>query len=110
IAEPLALMRQAKPALDEIRRLAGPSRERLARLGRQLTAIAHLLEKISVPDEVTAPHDLFKTAVQLASRAAQGRQHAVMAGSMPAARDASSAAAGALMLFDKAATDLQTLL
>jgi hypothetical protein len=110
IAEPLALMRQARPALDEIRRLAGPSRERLARLPRQLTTISEMLEKISVPEEVTAPHDLFKTSVQLAKRAADGRQRAVLAGSMPAAQDASSAAAGALMLFEKAAADLQTLL
>ena len=110
IEEPLALMRQARPALDEIRRLAGPSRERLTRLSRQLTAVGRMLEKISIPEEVTAPHDLFKTAVQLGQRAAEGRQRAVMAGSMPGARDAASAAAGALMLFDKAAADLQTLL
>jgi hypothetical protein len=109
IAEPLAIMRREKPALDEIRRLAGPSRTRLSELATAMKHTQRLLDTITVPDEVTAAHSLLKNAVQLAARAAEGRQRAVLTRNMQSAQEASSAAAGAIMLFDKAATDLRIL-
>jgi hypothetical protein len=109
VAEPIAIMRRAKPALDEIRRLAGPSRARLAQLATEVSTAARLLQKIEVPEEVTAAHELLKSAIQLAARAADGRQRAVLTRSMQTAQDASSAAAGAIMLFERATEDLQTL-
>jgi hypothetical protein len=47
--------------------------------------------------------------VTLAGRAADGRLKAIESGSMQDAWDASSAAAGALMLFDRAADELKQL-
>jgi len=109
IGEPLAIMRREKAALDEIRRLAGPSHARLAQLATALARAVRLLDKISVPDEVSATHSLLKNSVQLAVRAADGRQRAVLTRSMQTAQEASSAAAGAMMLFEKAETDLRIL-
>jgi len=48
--------------------------------------------------------------VHLAGQAAQVRRAATLAGDMARAWDASSAAAGALMLGSRARTDIQTLL
>ena len=110
IAEPLAIMRREKGALDEIRRLAGPPHAQLNDLAVAVKRAQRLLDKVSVPDEVTAAHSLLKNAVQLAIRAADGRQQAVLTRNMQTAQEASSAAAGALMLFDKATTDLRILL
>jgi len=110
IAEPLAIMRREKGALDEIRRLAGPPHTQLGELEVAVKRAQRLLDKVSVPDEVTAAHSLLKNAVQLAARAADGRQQAVLTRSMQTAQEASSAAAGALMLFEKASTDLRILL
>jgi hypothetical protein len=47
--------------------------------------------------------------VTLASQAADGRLKAIASGNMKQAWDASSAAAGALMLFDRAAEQLRQL-
>lgn len=110
IAEPLSIMRRERAALDEIRRLAGPAPAQLSDLAFAVKRAQRLLDKITVPDEVTAAHSLLKNAVQLAARAAEGRQQAVLTRSMQTAQEASSAAAGALMLFDKATTDLRILL
>jgi hypothetical protein len=110
IAEPLAIMRREKSALDEVRRLAGPSGARLDELAGAMKRALRLLDAIRVPDEVTAAHSLLKNAIQLAARAADSRQRAVLTRSMQTAQDASSAAAGALLLFDKAAADLRILL
>lgn len=109
VAEPMAVLRREEPAIDEIRRLAGPSRERLTELTTAISNAARLLDAVSVPEEVTPAHSLLKNAMQLAARAAAGRQQAIQTRSMQTAQDASSAAAGAIMLFDRAAADLRTL-
>ena len=109
IAEPLAIMRRERVALDEILRLAGPSRARLSELVTAMKHVQRLLDTMTVPEEVGAAHSLFKNAVQLAARAADGRQRAVLTKNMQSAQEASSAAAGAIMFFDKAATDLRIL-
>ena len=109
VAGPLAIMRRQKASIDEIRRLAGPSRARLASLAAALARAERLLGKIEVPEEVAAAHTLLRDAIQLAARAADGRRRAVVTGSMQTAREASSAAAGAIMLFEKAEADLKTL-
>ena len=106
-AEPLAIMRREKPALDEIRRLAGPSSARLAELAREMKTAEHLLARVPVPDELAETHSLLKDAVALGVRAADGRRRAVLTRSMQMAQEASSAAAGAIMLFEKASADLR---
>jgi hypothetical protein len=53
---------------------------------------------------------LLLNAIKLASRAASLRQRAVQTGDMQHAWEASSAAAGALMLLDRAAEDQQALM
>ncbi|HEX6464517.1 MAG TPA: hypothetical protein VFZ98_08695 [Vicinamibacterales bacterium] len=107
VAEPLGIMRREKPALDEIRRLAGPSPTRLAELTRSVKTAERLLAKVSVPEDLAETHTLLKDAVELAVRAADGRQRAVLTRSMQTAQEASSAAAGAIMLFEKASADLR---
>ena len=62
------------------------------------------------PEELAAAHALLMSAVQLANSAASIRREATIAGDMTRAWDASSAAAGALMLGAKARTDIQSLL
>ncbi len=109
VAAPLAIMRRERAALDEIRRLAGPSTLRLGELARAIARDVRLLETIRAPEEVTAAHSLLRSAVHLAARAPDLRQRAVMTRDMQTAQEASSAAAGALMLFDKAAEDLRIL-
>jgi hypothetical protein len=62
------------------------------------------------PHELAGAHALFLSAVQLADNAAQIRREAALAGDMTRAWDASSAAAGALMLGAKARADILTAL
>jgi hypothetical protein len=109
IAEPMSLMRLSRGALDQIRRLAGPSRAALAQLATRTARAMALLAPIVVPGEGEEAHGLLKNAVQMASRAAASRQRAVASGDMPTAWEASAAAAGALTLFDRASEDLKAL-
>jgi hypothetical protein len=109
IAEPLATMETARMALDQIRRLAGPSQARLTRLSASAAASVKQLADARVPGEAAPAHDLLRTAVTLAARAADGRLKAIASGSMQEAWDASSAAAGALILLDRATDELRQL-
>ena len=58
------------------------------------------------PTETASVHGLFTSAVQLAENAALVRREAAVNGNMARAWDASSAAAGALMLLARAQADL----
>ena len=109
VAEPLAIMRLSRDALDQIRRLAGPSPARLGRLAVRTGRALTLMAAAAAPGEGADAHGLLKNAIQLASRAAAIRQRAVASGDMKTAWEASAAAAGALMLFDRASADLKAL-
>jgi hypothetical protein len=110
IRTPMALFTQLKPPLEAVKALSGSSPGTLASMQRTVARILRLANAIVPPEEVAAAHALLVSAVQLAGNAAQIRQEATVAGDMSRAWDASSAAAGALMLGAKARTDMQTLL
>ena len=98
IRAPMDLFAGLKAPLEDIKELAGSPPGSLALLQRSASRIATLMAAVVPPEEVAAAHALLLSAVQLAGNAAQIRREAALAGDMARAWDASSAAAGALML------------
>lgn len=98
--------RDARPALDEIRRLAGPDVARLARAELSLFEAQARWAHPVPPAEVAPAHDLAGRALTLALEAVRTRRRAIETGDLGAARTAASAAAGSLLLFDRAQADL----
>ncbi|MGE3510450.1 MAG: hypothetical protein AB7N65_16390, partial [Vicinamibacterales bacterium] len=77
------------------------------------TASARILSGVSAilaPDDLRAAHALLVSAAQLADSAARIRREAALSGDIARAWDASSAAAGALMLTGRAVTDIQSMI
>jgi hypothetical protein len=109
IREPIDLFGQLVLPLGAIKALAGSSPLTLATIEQTCERIAKLASAVAPPDELAAAHALLMSAVQLGRSAAQIRREAALAGDMTRAWDASSAAAGALMLGTKARADIQTL-
>ena len=109
MAPALLEMRRVSRSLESIRQLAGPEPGLLPRLEQRLTLLRQQLAAITPPVELQAAHELFAAAFQMARRAASGRRNAILSGDMKLAWDASSAAAGALMLLDRARTELDRL-
>ena len=68
-----------------------------------------MLAVIRPPAELDAAHGLFRAAFQMANRAATVRRNAVSSTDTQLAWDAASAAAGALMLLDRADEELNRL-
>jgi hypothetical protein len=109
IREPIDLFGQLVLPLGAIKSLAGSSPLTLATIEHTCERIAKLASAVAPPDELAAAHALLISAVQLGRNAAQIRREAAIAGDMTRAWDASSAAAGSLMLGAKARADIQSL-
>ena len=107
---PMSLFAQIKPALEAIKALSGSSAISLTGVQSVTAQILKLIAGIVPPDEVVAAHALLVSAVQMAANAASIRREAALANNMDLAWNASSAAAGALMLGARARADLQTQL
>ena len=109
ISRPLDIFAQLRPALEDIKSLAGSSPSTLERLDRLVAWILMRASEISPPDELTGPHAVFISAVHMAENAAIIRREATLASSVERAWDASSAAAGALMLGTRARSDMRAV-
>lgn len=96
-------------ALDDIRTLAGPALTELDRVEATLAGVAVQVRGMHAPDEAAATHALFASALQMTASAARTRRIATLSGDLAKAWEASAAAAGALMMFDRIRTDLAQL-
>ncbi len=109
IASALADMRASTTLLESIKQLAGPEPRLLPRLEQRFLLARQQLAAITPPAELQPAHALYTSAFQMAKRAASARRTAVSSGDMPLAWEASSAAAGALLLFQNAGEELDRL-
>jgi hypothetical protein len=107
---PLAQFVALNSALEDIKSLAGTPPATLNFIDRAIARIAAAAAAVQPPTELVDAHALFVSAVGLAQNAAAIRREATMTENLQRAWDASSAAAGALMLGTKAKTDIQKLL
>jgi hypothetical protein len=105
----LDVLSRARASLEQIRQLAGPSSRALRQLQKNAGVASREFALIKPAPEVDAVHGLLASAFQMAVRAVDTRMSAVNANDMSLAWQASSAAAGALMLLDRARDELQRL-
>lgn len=97
-------------SLENIKALAGSSPFALEDIVRTDKAIRQNLSSTKAPDELLEAHNLFSSAVELADAAARIRREAALTNSITRAWDASAAAAGSLMLVERARNELNTAL
>jgi len=109
IASALAELRASAGMLESIRQLAGPEPRLLPRLEQRFVMARQQLAAITPPVELQAVHALYTSALQMAKRAVSARRTAVSSGDMSLAWEASSAAAGAVLLFQNAGEELDRL-
>ena len=101
---------KSQPQLEAIRRLDGPPLGTLQSLRSRLTGGAERLERIEVPEDLRGTHSMLVGAWRFAENAAKGRAEAVSSGNVARAWEASSAAAGALLMLSQAQKGIQDLL
>ena len=101
---------KAQPQLEAIRRLDGPPLGTLQSLQSRLSGGSERLERLEVSEDLRATHSMLIGAWRFAENAARGRADAVSSGNVARAWEASSAAAGALMLLSQVQRGIQDLL
>jgi hypothetical protein len=106
----LMQLEKARQALESIKKLEGPAPDRLDTLNRILSGGAARLERLLVPEYIRSTHELVIGAWRFAETAAAARQRAVGSGEIAMAWEASSAAAGALMMLTRAQKEMLTLI
>lgn len=106
IAGGLRVLTGLTRAVDDIRELAGPPRRELLRAQLGVQEAALTFSRVKPPDELQPVHALFVSALQLAAAACKQRLAAVSSGRDEDAWSAASAAAGSLMLLERAQKDL----
>jgi hypothetical protein len=109
VTSPLDRLTRLTPWLEDIKMLSGSSPGTLASIQRTASQILAATSAILPPEEFRAAHALLVSAAQLADTAARVRREAALTGDMPRAWDASSAAAGALMLAARARSEIRSM-
>ena len=106
---PLSRLERLQTLLDDIKSLVGSSPFALSAIQRGADQATKALSAIVPPEEFRSVHALFLSAAHLADTAARIRMEAALTGDLRRAWDASSAAAGALMLEAQARNEFKTL-
>ncbi len=96
--------------LGHIRDLSGPDRAVLSKLDDLAATAQGEFAAIKAPVELQAVHGLFVAATHMVRQAVSLRRTAVRSNNLKLAWDASAAAAGALLLWDRAADELNRIL
>jgi len=95
----------ASVALEGVRSMTGPAVASIGPLTKRLNAASKGFQKVKPPAELASTHAIIGSAWELAQNAFRLRLEAVSANNIDTAQRASSAAAGALMLYHRARTE-----
>ena len=102
------VFRDATVSLEQIRTMTGPPLHSIEPLTKRLSSSAVKIGKVTPPPDLQNGHALLRSAWELAGTAIRLRSESVSSNSIDVAQRASSAAAGALMLYQRARADLTT--
>ena len=110
VASEILQLVKAQSSLEAIRKLEGPAPDHLDSLRLRLSGGASRLERLRIPEYLRPTHDLLVAAWRFAESAANTRSQAVLSGQLAMAWEASSAAAGSIMMLSRAQQELRKLL
>jgi hypothetical protein len=110
VSSSMLMLAKSTAALEAIRALEGPAPERLVALRTQLRGGAERLSRMHTPEYLRDVHERLIGAWRFAENATTARFNAVSQADSSAAWEASSSAAGALMMLARVQQDLQALL
>jgi hypothetical protein len=100
------VFRDATVSLDQVRTLSGPAIHTLEAVAKRLASAGVKIGKVTPPVDLASGHALVLSAWELAETALRLRRESLSSNSVDSGQRASSAAAGALMLYQRARADL----
>lgn len=100
------VFRDASVSLEQVRTLSGPPLHAADAAAARLSAAGVKIARVTPPADLASGHALVRSAWELAENALRLRKESVSGNNVDTAQRASSAAAGALMLYQRARADL----
>jgi hypothetical protein len=110
VGSSLLLLVKSQGSLESIRTLEGPPPDRLLALRQQLSGGAERLQRLRTPEYLRSTHELLVGAWRFAENATRARYEAIEGANAAAAWEASSAAAGAMMMLGRVQQEIRSLL
>jgi len=101
---------RARTELEAVRQVSGPDLDALERLHGRLQGGSAQLQRVAVPGDLQAAHDALVSAWRFAEQAVAIRHGAVRSADIETARQASSAAAAALLFLSDAQRQIRTFI
>jgi hypothetical protein len=101
---------KSQPSLEAIKRLEGPSPNTVMTLRARLSGGAERLSRMPVSDQLRPVHDLLVGSWRFAENALNGRFEAIQSADVATAWEASSAAAGSLLMLARVQQEIRALL
>lgn len=105
-----SMFKSATSPLEQVRAMSGPMSDEITPLSKRLASAERKIAKVVPPEELAASHALIRSAWELAQNAFLLRMQATSGNSLSGGQQASSAASGALMLYQKARADQQAVM
>ena len=96
---------EAIDPLERVKAMSGPPVNTIPPLAKRLAQSSKTVAKVEAPEDLASTHALIRSAWELADSAFRLRLDSVSQNSVDVAQRASSAAAGALMLYQRARAD-----
>jgi hypothetical protein len=106
---PIDRLAKLRPKLELVKALAGPDYFEIADLIQRFERISRQLALITPPPDLLSAHATLKSAAELGQQAMRTRERAAMSGDMATAWDASSAAAGSILMLGQARQQIDAL-
>jgi hypothetical protein len=107
---PIGRLAKLGPRLEDVKALAGPAMTSLPGLVQSLERICRQLALINPPADLAQAHATLQAAAELGQQAMRTRERAAVQADLAVAWDASSAAAGSLMLLAQARRQIDAVM
>jgi hypothetical protein len=110
VSEPIDRLARLGPKLEDVKALAGPDVSSLPGLIQSFERVSRQFALITPPADMIQAHATLQSAAELGQQAMRTRERAAVQGDLATAWDASSAAAGSLMLLAAARRQIDALM
>jgi len=107
---PIDRLAKLGPRLADVRSLAGPAMSSLPGLIQRFERIGRQLALINAPTDLAQAHATLQSAAELGQQAMRTRERAAVQGDVAMAWDASSAAAGSIMMLAQARRQIDAVM
>jgi hypothetical protein len=109
VAGPIDRLVRLRSQLEDVKALAGPEVDILPELALRFERVARQLVGITPPPDMVSAHATLRSSAELGQQAMRTRERAAMQADVAAAWDASSAAAGSILMLAQARQQIDDL-